>query len=91
MPPIWPSTGLSAALKVFMDCCMGELRQVAKDLRPAALSHLGVGAALKEHADYFSRLSGLSIDLHVAPDLPDIGDSERLLLFLGHVGSLKAR
>jgi PAS domain S-box-containing protein len=68
-------------LKEGLDRCMSELRQVANDLRPAALSHLGIRAALKEHADYFARLSGLTIELQGGADFPELGDSERLLLF----------
>ena len=64
-----------------LDRCMTELRQVANDLRPAALSHLGVGTALKEHATYFSRLSGLAIEVHETAGFPVLGESERLLLF----------
>lgn len=44
-----------------IDKCMIDARQIANDLRPNALTHLPLSDALKEHARYFSGISGLAI------------------------------
>ena len=56
-------------------------RQLANDLRPSALAHLRVSAALKEHARYFGEVADLAIDVKEVAPFPVLDESTRLVLF----------
>lgn len=51
----------SKELKVIADGVLENLHRLAMDLRPAALDHLGLVAALRQHAERFSNESGLTV------------------------------
>jgi len=68
---------ISAAL----DKCFADLRQLANDLRPTALAHLPLAAALTEHAEYFSRLSRLRIEVVEDTSFPALDETSKLILF----------
>ena len=61
--------------------CMADVRQIANDLRPTALAHPRVAAALAEHAGYFGRIAGLTIKLTEDLSFPTLDEATGLLLF----------
>jgi PAS domain S-box-containing protein len=64
-----------------IDKCMVATRQIANELRPAALGHLSVFVALKEHAEYFGAISGLRIRVTELAPLPKLDEATGLILF----------
>jgi signal transduction histidine kinase len=50
-----------ASLKCTIDSILGDLHQLAADLRPASLDHVGLVAALRQHAEAFSCQHGLDV------------------------------
>jgi PAS domain S-box-containing protein len=50
-----------AGLKDTIDSVLESLHQLATDLRPASLDHLGLVAALRQHAEVFSRQHDLAV------------------------------
>jgi two-component system sensor histidine kinase UhpB len=64
-----------------LDKCFTDLRQLANDLRPTALTHLRLAAALTEHAEYFSRLSRLRIEVIEDKSFPMLDEASKLILF----------
>jgi signal transduction histidine kinase len=50
-----------------------ELREVAQALRPAALEHMGLDAAIRQHAERVAQRAGLTIqvDTHPLPPIPE--------------------
>lgn len=73
--------GELAALADGIDRCMSSTRQMANDLRPESLSHLGMSSAIAEHARYFARISGLLVDVRVEPGLPPFTEPVQLAYF----------
>ncbi|MBI5758890.1 MAG: hypothetical protein HZA46_10275, partial [Planctomycetales bacterium] len=51
-----------------------ELREVAQALRPAALEHMGLDAAIRQHAERVAQRAGLTVhvDTHPLPSIPEI-------------------
>ena len=74
-------TAACAELTAALDKCMTDTRQVANDLQPAALSLLPVIDSIRQHAQYFGKLSQLLINVSANGALPDITAASRLLLF----------
>lgn len=68
-------------LEQAIDKCIADTRQVANDLRPAALSQVSLARALAMHCDYFGALAGLEITVTEAPGLPEMDETAKLLLF----------
>jgi two-component system sensor histidine kinase UhpB len=68
-------------LAEMVDRCMLDTRQIANDLRPSALVHLPVSAALKEHARYFGNISGLTIRVTEIAPIPVLDEATALILF----------
>jgi len=68
-------------LSMTVDKCFADLRELANDLRPTALAHLPLAAALTEHAEYFARLSKLQIQVIEQPPFPTLNEATKLLLF----------
>jgi PAS domain S-box-containing protein len=61
--------------------CMGATRRMANDLQPNALAHLPLPVALREHARYFGKISGLSVGVvEISPVCP-IAEETGLILF----------
>jgi PAS domain S-box-containing protein len=61
--------------------CMVDIRQVANDLRPAALTYMRLKDAIEEHAIFFGRLTGLKIRVKEVEPLPNLEEKLRLFLF----------
>jgi PAS domain S-box-containing protein len=64
-----------------IDKCMVATRQIANELRPASLAHLSVVVALKDHAEYFGEISGLTIRVTEITPLPKLDEATGLILF----------
>ena len=64
-----------------MEKCLQGIRQIANDLRPSALGHLRLTAAIEEHARYFAELSRLHITVTEVTALPPVDEPTRLLFF----------
>jgi two-component system sensor histidine kinase UhpB len=61
---------------------MGELVRLARELRPAALDDLGLGAALRTQVDDFGRRAGVKTTLALPPaGLEDITAEEQLVIY----------
>jgi signal transduction histidine kinase len=61
------------SLRVETAMCVGEVKRIVSDLRPAALDEIGLLAALRQHVALIaSRTGGLHIDVEAdrLPDLP---------------------
>jgi PAS domain S-box-containing protein len=56
-------------------------RRIIADLHPATLDHLGLGATLKEHAERWSRTSGIAASLHLPDEMPSLSKEAALALF----------
>lgn len=72
---------MCAELSTATDRCFADLRQLANDLRPTALAHLSLAAAVREHAEYFSRLAKLRIEVIEEEAFPALDEASKLLLF----------
>jgi PAS domain S-box-containing protein len=68
-------------MSMALDKCFVDLRQLANDLRPTVLAHLPLAAALSEHAEYFSRLSKIRIEVIEEEPLPVLDEATKLMLF----------
>jgi two-component system sensor histidine kinase UhpB len=58
-----------------------EVRRIARRLRPEALDDLGLASALRVLGERFAEQSGLSVDVHVQPSLPGLGDEGELVVY----------
>jgi signal transduction histidine kinase len=57
-------------------------RRIIADLHPAALDHLGLAAALEQHAERWSHSSGIRVDLQIGDNnMPALGKDAALALF----------
>jgi signal transduction histidine kinase/AmiR/NasT family two-component response regulator len=74
-------TPICQELAAAISKCMEESRQLANDLRPAALASQDMATVLRSHARYFGERSNLAITVTETKVLPDLGDELRLLLF----------
>jgi signal transduction histidine kinase len=61
--------------------CMEDTRRIANDLRPDAMLIADLGAALTHHARNLAARCNLDISVHVAPGIPAVDESARLLFF----------
>jgi PAS domain S-box-containing protein len=68
-------------LEAGLDQCIRTTRELANELRPAALAHLDVCAAITEHARRFHLLSGLDIKVSRKSPLPNLDEAQRLVFF----------
>jgi signal transduction histidine kinase len=67
------ATGLADAL-------LAEVQTISRDLRPGALDHLGVAAALQTEASRFQERTGIACEVSVPRSLA-VGDREAVALF----------
>jgi two-component system sensor histidine kinase UhpB len=58
-----------------------DIRRIARELRPEALDDLGLPSALAALTERFSRQARLQIELHVEPDLPELGRDAELVIY----------
>jgi signal transduction histidine kinase len=61
--------------------CMEATRQVAHELRPAALAYARVSTVIAEHGERFGKLSQLEITVTEADEFPQLDEPTRLLFF----------
>jgi len=61
--------------------CMHDTRRVANQLRPAALVHLRIVEAVKDHARYFGERAGLDIVVNEAAPFPRADAATQSVLF----------
>jgi two-component system sensor histidine kinase UhpB len=59
---------------------LDEIRRIARRLRPGVLDELGLTSALKALAAEFST-AGLTVNRHLARDMPDLGKDVELVLY----------
>lgn len=64
-----------------LDKCMEGTRRMANSLRPAALSHMPLPEALREHAHYISDMTGVKVSVSVLGVFPQLKDSKQLALY----------
>jgi PAS domain S-box-containing protein len=69
------------ALEPVVDKGMTEARQIANNLRPTALTHLPLADAIREHSHYFSRISGLEINVVEGDSFPVLDEDSQLVLY----------
>jgi two-component system sensor histidine kinase UhpB len=63
------------------EAILGEVRSVARRLRPEALDDLGLRSALLALAARTEDAGGLGVDVRVAPDLPALRDEVELVIY----------
>jgi PAS domain S-box-containing protein len=68
-------------LTVIIDQCLSATRQIANDLRPSGIAHLELSVVLREHAQYFGKMSGLAIEIVKTSAFPRLDEATRLLFF----------
>jgi len=71
----------SKNLSVAIDSSINSVREVAEGLRPSALVHLPLSAALREHARSVGYTSGLSIEIVEESSFPFLDEATRLVFF----------
>jgi PAS domain S-box-containing protein len=64
-----------------IDSCMRSARELADEVRPAALVHLELAEAIAEHANHVRLRSGLAIKVVEATPLPTLDEASRLVFF----------
>lgn len=60
---------------------IGDLRQICNALRPPALDSLGLGAAIRSHAQQWAERHGIELTLDIAPDLRRLPEATELSVF----------
>jgi two-component system, NarL family, sensor histidine kinase UhpB len=63
------------------EAILGDVRSVARRLRPEALDDLGLRSALLSLAARLEEASGLDVDVGIAPDLPSLPDEVELVIY----------
>jgi two-component system, NarL family, sensor histidine kinase UhpB len=58
-----------------------EVRRIARRLRPEALDDLGLASALHVLGERIAEHSGLDVDVHVQPGLPELGPEAELVVY----------
>jgi signal transduction histidine kinase len=61
--------------------CMEDIRQLANELRPIALSSVGVVNVVTDHARQFAQRAGLLVKVTGSTEFPRLDESIQLLLF----------
>lgn len=69
------------ALLPVIEKCMADTRSIADNLRPTAITHLRIAEAIREHASYFSQISGLKIQVAEDTSFPALGEDTQLVLY----------
>ncbi len=64
-----------------IDSCMRSARELADEVRPAALVHLALAEAIAEHANRVRLRSGLAIEVVESTPLPFLDEASRLVFF----------
>ena len=64
-----PAQAAIAECLALIDQCARELRTASYVLHPPLLDEIGLESACRWYADGFTRRSGITVDLHVAPDV----------------------
>jgi two-component system sensor histidine kinase UhpB len=58
-----------------------EVRRIAQELRPQLLEHLGLVSALTELSQQFARQSGIEVERHFEPKLPELTADAELAVY----------
>lgn len=58
-----------------------NVRRVARQLRPEALDHLGLVSALTSLTTSFANQTGVRVDRHIEPNLPQLADDVELVIY----------
>jgi signal transduction histidine kinase len=58
-----------------------DLRQICSDLRPPALDSLGLGAAIRSHAQQWAARHNITLKLDIDPDLGRLPEAMELSIF----------
>jgi two-component system, NarL family, sensor histidine kinase UhpB len=67
--------------KVSVRRAFGEVRRIARELRPEMLEQLGLVSALTELATGFAAVSGISVTRRFDADLPPLSDEAELAIY----------
>lgn len=60
---------------------IGDLRRICNNLRPPALDSLGLGAAVRSHAQQWAERHNIYLTLEIAPDLRRLPEATELSVF----------
>jgi signal transduction histidine kinase len=60
---------------------METVHRFARELRPAMLDDLGLGAALRSYTKAFSERTGLPVHLEAVPIIEQLGSDEKMVLY----------
>jgi two-component system sensor histidine kinase UhpB len=60
---------------------LGEVREIARRLRPEVLDDLGLASALAALTNDVARRTGVRVERRLAPDLPALGSEEELVVY----------
>jgi signal transduction histidine kinase len=60
---------------------IGDLRQICNNLRPPALDSLGLGAAIRSHAQQWAERHNINLTLEIAADLRRLPEATELSIF----------
>ncbi len=60
---------------------VGDLRRICNNLRPPALDSLGLGAAIRSHAQQWAERHGIDLTLTIAPNLQRLPEATELSVF----------
>ncbi len=78
------SRALAAGLRdldAALDQCMCEARDIADDLMPTTLIHMGLREAIQHHGRLFADISGLQIDVQQGDPFPALPQATRITFF----------
>ena len=70
-----------AELERLLQQSMRELKNLSNELRPTALEHLGLVAALERHAEEFSRRSGIAVSVQAAAPVPELAEHAAIAVY----------
>ena len=83
----WPRTSPSSAQAGVLEAqetargSLEEVRRIARRLRPEALDDLGLASALHVLGERVGEHSGLELDVHVQPGLPELAPEAELVVY----------
>jgi len=72
---------LLSECKALADKCIREVRTLSYVLHPPVLDQAGLGAAIRDYVDGFTRRSGIQVDLELSPRVGRMTQDAELALF----------
>ncbi len=84
LPEKWSPDGSQSAAQSgefaeLLDRCLNAVRRMAEDLRPSALTHLPLSAAIEEHARRMTGAGDLTIRVREIPPFPSLDEAARVI------------